>query len=312
MYERCLVKPAEGVVQLVKATKMDHGFEGYLGICVGHPKLLQIQNVAAQEKTNQECLLNYLKEEAERGSQMTAQDILAVWEKKKENPESVTVNPRKVTAKSKPTVSPEANRASTPATPPLKKAPEPAHVPAITPTIADPPSPPTAPVPATPNACGYKKSTSREAPATPKAAPTKKRTVEDLAQGIRSPDRMANGLHCSGCNHDNLKGLIGYERNHFNTSLCSQNNYPSQCSGCKLSLPRTKDPKACVQIKGVFQVHCCHNSINHRDHPCVFALCHKCWVQSCGEKPSPKKQRVSRFVVLLGEKLLPNGSLGAC
>lgn len=321
MYERCLASPAEGVVEVVKATKEDHGFDGYLGICVGHPNMLQILNVAAQEKTNQECLLNYLKEEAKRGSKMTAQDILAVWEGKKENPEPVTVvakeaaakNPEPVTVVAKKTatktVSPGTNHRSPPTTPTVELAPKPASVPAITPTTA----PPTTPVVATPKARGSKKSTPRAAPATPMAAKTKKRPVEDLAPGVRSPDRMANGLHCSGCNHDNLKGLIGYERNHFNTNLCSQKNYPGQCSGCKLSLPKTKDPKACVEIKGVFQVRCCHNSINHRDHPCVFALCHKCWVESSSSKPSPKKQRVSRSrgaLILPGEMLLPDGTVG--
>ena len=317
-YERNLKKPKNGVVEVLKVTKASHGFDGFLGICVGHPKLMAIQNVAAQETLNHGSLLDILRAEAKKENSMTLQDILAVWDGKKGSSDKVGVA----------TISPEAKRtidttptSNTPIPPPPplveRTLPLPPPLPvATTPTVAVTTPPPAAvttpPPPATPPAAA--------APSTPAVKTSKgglcgrKRSLEDLAPGVRSPERMQNGLHCSGCNHNDLKGLISYERNHFNTNLCSQLNYPDQCSGCKKSLPRTKDPRACVEIKGVFHVRCCHNAINHRDHPCVFALCHRCWVSKSAESSSPKKQRATRNAgvkVLPGEVLLHDGTIAA-
>ena len=289
-------------------TKESHGFDGFLGICVGHPNLMQIQNVAAQKTLSDASLLEMLRAEAQKDNAMTIQDILAVWEGKKGSS-------KKDEGIKTATISPEASR-TIPTTPDTPAQITPTAANQNTPTQSPPELPTcTPPVPVAPSPVA----TTPPAPSTPAAKVSKslsgrKRTLEDLAPGVRSPERMQNGLHCSGCHHDDLKNLISYERNHFNTNLCSQPNYPDKCSGCKKSLPRTKDPKACVEIKGVFHVRCCHNAINHRDHPCVFALCHRCWVSKTSERGSPKKKRAARNSgagLYPGEILLGDGNVGA-
>ena len=94
-----------GVVASVKVTVQSHGYNGYLGLGAGHPQLLHLTMTlptAKDEKQkkleekmdrpdpNQTDLLKFLTREAESGSKMTPQDILAVW-LKNNNPAAVTV-----------------------------------------------------------------------------------------------------------------------------------------------------------------------------------------------------------------------------
>ena len=146
----------------------------------------------------------------------------------------------------------------------------------------------------------------------PSESQQKKRHVEALAPGVKSPERLANGLYCKGCDHDKLSAFIPYERSHFTVKLCALKNYPKDCSGCNRSLLPGKDKEKFVQIRGIFNVKCCSNAINHRDHECVYALCHECFDMKKEERNSPAKKRGmkrSRFF-LPGEICLGNGSIG--
>ena len=104
IYKRnMLVNRNQGVVQVVKVTKESHGYNGYLGLCVGHPSLLDKQTLTPKQPnvSGQNDLLQYIADEAQKGSSMTASDILAAWTKRQ--PESsfttnvTTAQPAEVT-----------------------------------------------------------------------------------------------------------------------------------------------------------------------------------------------------------------------
>lgn len=98
IYKRFLDKPMKGVKKVVKVTETSHGYDGYLGLGEGHPALkLAHENPTPKEeesdKTQTSSLMAFLKKEAEKGSAMTAGEILAVWTKDDAPPsQSVTVS----------------------------------------------------------------------------------------------------------------------------------------------------------------------------------------------------------------------------
>ena len=132
----------------------------------------------------------------------------------------------------------------------------------------------------------HKKAKKTAAELTPvMVTPTKKRKgIEDLPPYQKSPDRMANGQFCFGCKHTDLEKLTPYEQDHFKPSFCSLVNYPKACSFCARSLLPGKDRKLHCPIKGIMVVRCCWNAVNHRDHECVFAMCHDCLIVESDKK----------------------------
>ena len=267
-------------------------------------------------------MFQFIEDQAKSGSMMTAQDILAVWTEKKKPTGEVTVVSESpsistVTGASDATSTSSSTKSVFPTNAaPVAASPE-SVSPTNTPTTVHPGSD-------QPSKTKKKKRTQKRkngAPSVPSPVPTtpatKKRPVENLAPNQRSPERMTNGLFAYGCHHKNITGLIPYERSHFNKELCKQDNYPDSCSGCAKSLlPGSDKTKHCI-IKDVFQMRCCHNAINHLDHPCVFALCHHCWsakVEESATQRAAKKPRRSAKrsrLVLPGEKALPDGTVTA-
>lgn len=70
---------------MIKVTKASHGFNGFLGLCVGH-RLLDKEVLTTKPLTvpnSEASIMEYLQRLTKEGSTMTPQDILAVWEKKK-------------------------------------------------------------------------------------------------------------------------------------------------------------------------------------------------------------------------------------
>ena len=298
-YLRELKTPQKGVVKVIKANVADHGFEGYLGLCAGH-KDLEEQPVNTPV---QPSLYEFLKKQKEEGNgSKSLDDILAVWD--------ASSSPKTAAPKVTPTVTPASEKAivavpggeclalPNPMTSPTLPNP-------MTPPITEKPAPP----PTLPNPIPEKPAPKAR---NPKPAPTKnattpetptKRKVESLAPGAKSPDRMRNGNFCYGCDHGDL---VEYGRPHFNPKLCAQDNYPKACSGCKRSLLNGKDKSRHCHIQGIWSVHCCRNAMNHRDHNCVYVLCHDCWVpKSPVKEPSTKKQRTSRRERRMALQLFP-------
>lgn len=83
IYQRLLGKPMQGVVKVIKVTKESHGFNGFLGLCVGNDLLAQIVLTTKPLALPQPegSIMEYLQKLTKAGSTMTPQDILAVWEK---------------------------------------------------------------------------------------------------------------------------------------------------------------------------------------------------------------------------------------
>lgn len=83
------------MIRVIKVTRDKYGFDGWLGLCNGHPMLLKeaIAITPASKPKEEQELFQYLKKMAEEGSQMTPGDILAVWTKEKDSrPKEVTVD----------------------------------------------------------------------------------------------------------------------------------------------------------------------------------------------------------------------------
>ena len=302
LYVRELKAPQKGVVKVVKVAVETHGYEGYVGLCEGHPDLLvdtTEKNEAEPEK--QTSLLDFLKKQKEEGNgSKSLDDILAVWDASSFPATSSHPSPPKAAATTNAqTVTPPSEKAivavplipvatpvlPTPTTPPAISASE-----KPAPKAKSGPKKKKATTPNTPQANKAKRPIETTTPNTPQAAKAK-RPIETLAPGAKSPERMRNGNYCYGCDHDDL---VEYGRPHFNAKMCAQLNYPKTCSECDRSFLSGKDKtKHCV-IQGIWSVHCCRNAMNHRDHQCVFALCHDCWVpKSPVKEPASKRQRTS-------------------
>jgi hypothetical protein len=74
---------------VIKVTKASHGYDGFMGICVGHPSLIRNAQpmpaapmpaapmaLPADAATG---LLEYLQNAVREGTQMTASELLEVW-----------------------------------------------------------------------------------------------------------------------------------------------------------------------------------------------------------------------------------------
>ena len=318
----------EGVVEVVKTNERDHGYNGFMGICVGHPNMLAIQNVQAAEKMSQRTLLEFLQTKAKEGSNMSAVDILAVWTKEAET----------TTAKDSSPVSPSPNTQGNPST----VSPEQASTTENACSYDSPAAAPKQPVASSPSPTPKKTRQKRAAPAkkaaieTPKArkGPPKnskkgKRKASEIDSGsvaavpsptlpvVPSPIRrteVGGSNNHRDCNHDDYKDLVAFDRAYFKPQYCQQANYPEVCSRCERSLLPGEDKTKHCTIRGIFTVQCCRNAINVSDHPCVFALCHECFSAKSAERRSPKKARSARFksnALYPGEIALANGSVGA-
>ena len=307
-----------GVVATIPVTENSHGFNGILGLGAGHPLLMGIPKTVPQpekeDEDDQDSLLSYLEVQARLGSSLTPKELLAIWMAKKKPVAEVSVEETSNTSSdssmsSVSTASPTASPEATPTTaiPPTPGLPTPVSPPTTSPTATAV----TTEAPSTPKRVPKKTPPKVTKTTTP---PPKKRSLDDLSPGMKSPQRMANGLHAYGCDHGSgVKDFVGYDKCYFTKKYCSQANYPNLCSGCDGVLVRGKGDSAqkLVKISGIFLVRCCRNAINHRDHPCTYALCHSCWAEKCEERRSPKKQRSNTILVLPGEKLNGDGTISA-
>ena len=107
---------------------------------------------------------------------------------------------------------------------------------------------------------------------------------------------MENGLYCKGCDHGKAYEpyYVPYERNWFTKARLSLPNHPTNCAECKKSfLPCPKGGKQdeYAIIGGMHRVQACRNAVNHRDHPCVHALCSSCFMQHPGNASPLVKNR---------------------
>lgn len=82
-------------MKLTKVTRASHGYDGYLGICVGHPTLIKDDGSnlppadGESEESDEGSLLAVIQKAADEGNNMTAKDILAVWTANR--PKEITV-----------------------------------------------------------------------------------------------------------------------------------------------------------------------------------------------------------------------------
>ena len=74
-------RPMDGVVEIGKANLAEHGFDGFIGYCVGHPQLLR-NHAHTPASLESASLEQFLEAEVKNGSQKTASEILAVWSAK--------------------------------------------------------------------------------------------------------------------------------------------------------------------------------------------------------------------------------------
>jgi hypothetical protein len=81
-----------GVVRTEKVTVASHGFDGFLGLCVGHPLLTQmaIEAEKAQPVSTFEDFANQKVAEA-GGATMTLQQLLEEWNENNPKPKEVSV-----------------------------------------------------------------------------------------------------------------------------------------------------------------------------------------------------------------------------
>ena len=328
-YNRKLKNPTKGIVLSVKVLKEDYGFDGYLGYAAGHPALLgmsmtlpipkggRTEDDEISEKEDKESdnnsLESYLKAQAESGSTMTVKELLDTWQARKPAKEVIVVaeaaSPS--TTSSVSTITTDTSRETTPKNPAQEPVSE--DDPPATPTA---PPTPKAPPTATTTSTAPTIVTNESATQVP-VTPVKKRGRETtnfskLPPGTKSPERMMNGNHSWGCDHDALKGFVPCDRRYFTKKECEKPNYPTACSGCHGLLVRGVDKTREVPIKGILNVMVCKNAYNHRDHECVYALCFACYQEKLEERRSPKKQRKTNTgaKLLPGEVLLPDGQIG--
>ena len=331
-YSRKLSRPQEGVVKVVKVTIASHGFDGYLGLCVGHTALLDTTVIAP--KVDETTLIDFLRKQKEEGNgDKSLDDILAVWDgsQKREGPSTVLTeqnSPPKATPEESVMVTPPSEKAIV-SVPDARTTGSPnpisISVPMARSTGLPSPTSPSVETPIAKKTAPKKKPARRSKPAAPpqpaprpRSAATPppipaKRKAANFSPGEKSPIPMKNGNYSYGCAHQDPESFIEYERLHFNSKLCAQDNYPSVCTKCTRSLLPGGTPKTHCVIKGIESVHCCRNSINHRDHDCVYALCHACWVQCTPAKRGHKRRRVRVAArrLLPGEQEDSDGSIRA-
>jgi len=81
VYKRYLQNPMEGIIDVVKVTKASHGYDGWLGLAVGHPQLLDKRVITAMKTEGN--LMDYLHEKLKSGTSMTTAQLLEEWQKEK-------------------------------------------------------------------------------------------------------------------------------------------------------------------------------------------------------------------------------------
>ncbi len=259
---------------------------------------------ATKAEPDKRTLFDFLKQQKEDGNgSKTLDDIIAVWESSNS---PATTSP----VTNSPRLSPPKLAAPTEArtiTPPSEKAIVDVRNIPVAPPVPTPPSSPQAVLESEKPAPKAKKGPSEKKATTPKTpppnVPKSKRPIESLAPGTKSPERLSNGNYCYGCEHDDL---VEYGRPHFNAKMCAMENYPNNCSRCERSFLPGKDKTKHCRVQGLWAVHCCRNAMNHRDHECVFALCHDCWVPKSPVKESAsKRQRTSTRERKMAKQLFP-------
>lgn len=87
VYKRYLKKPTEGVVVVVKVTRASHGYDGWLGLGVGHPQLLDKKVITPTKPAGN--LMAYLQEQMKSGTDMTTAQLLEAWEKENKKEDMV-------------------------------------------------------------------------------------------------------------------------------------------------------------------------------------------------------------------------------
>ena len=83
LYIKKLKKWPQGCVDMQKATIEGYGFNGWVGIFVGHSSLLPKSILSPRKE--QETLFQFLEREAAAGSTKTPSELIAVWTKKSES-----------------------------------------------------------------------------------------------------------------------------------------------------------------------------------------------------------------------------------
>lgn len=346
-----------GVMQLLKVTKHSHGFDGYLGLCVGH---IGLTNMAiAAEKALPMTFEDFATQKASEtaGATMTLPQLMEEWRKVNPNPEKPTVVSIRTDGDST-----CASSISTNAT--VRKChlfvsfPLNALTNSTTTTMlfyqkadgtfgargmespgsddGDFPSPssnktndanPASAVPASavPNATSGNKRTAasatngsrkkaKSAPTTksaPKAPPKSageqgsgfktprkqqgnkcglQRDECGLLPGEVSPGRMENGNKCRGCDHSNLFDVRPLKKDYFTKDSIKKPNYPVRCSECERHFVND----AVDLFPRGAACYACPNSINHRDHKCVFTLCHFCYHEKTAADCASDKGKTRR------------------
>ena len=139
-----------------------------------------------------------------------------------------------------------------------------------------------------------KKQSTPTAPATP----TRKRKAE--TPGERSPDRMENGLYSCACDHEDIfnkrraTNIVPYESDYFRADRLDWPFYPTHCLDCKKTFRRKQDDS--IKWTPGLQIHCCNNSMNHREHECVAAWCGPCFT---AKQDGAKEKRGSKRKTIL-------------
>ena len=119
----------------------------------------------------------------------------------------------------------------------------------------------------------------------------KMEAIVQLKPGERSPTKMKNGNHCIDCDHGDHLSLRVCDPKYFGKAYVHYENYPNNCAECEKGL--FPGPNRCT-IDVNNPVHACWNAVNHREHPCQFALCHPCWVDTSGKGEVQGRKRKRR------------------
>ena len=106
---------------------------------------------------------------------------------------------------------------------------------------------------------------------------------------------MANGSLEHDCDHSDL-ALESVEAEYFADRLLLSENYPNKCVGEKCnklftSKRKDLDLTAYCKVTPYAPARVCRNSIQHRDHQCVFALCHGCFNTKLAASPVKRARK---------------------
>ena len=102
---RLQAKILQGVVQVVKVTLTSHGYDGYLGLCVGHPSLME-STIASSKLTEEISFMQYMMRQAKQGCTMTAQELMDSWKEASPTPAEVSITTDASTASTLTTLTP--------------------------------------------------------------------------------------------------------------------------------------------------------------------------------------------------------------